>query len=171
MLCEFSLCQRPLACPPCVSPGLAPSPGLSSPSLTSTPGASLTTGSLSSLLSTTSLNPLTSLTTPVPDTSNPLDGGILVQEPYHTDAYNTPASLATGRRFLSLAYRNSLPNLQPAAPEEEEEDPEFDTGKVAARGTLQRMRVRGCRAEMEMDCAEEETEREDTSHSESGSAI
>merc|ERR1719228_1764919 len=79
---------------------------------TSTPSQnSLRTGSISSLLSSgqdTSL-PLSSLTTPVPD-SNPLDGGILMEEPYSTEAYDSP--LGSQRRFLHLTYRNSLPNLQ-----------------------------------------------------------
>merc|ERR1719431_944594 len=108
---------------------------------TSTPSQnSLRTGSISSLMSSsqdTSL-PLSSLTTPVPD-SNPLDGGILMEEPYSTEAYDSP--LGSQRRFLHLTYRNSLPNLQG-----EQVDSiltGFDTKKVAAKGTLQRMKVRG----------------------------
>ena len=83
--------------------------------------ASLNTGSLSSLLSSPDPR-LTSLTTPVPDSqSNPLEGGMMVEEPYHTEAYNTPGLLQhesnnAPRHFgLGLAYRTSLPNLQPAS--------------------------------------------------------
>jgi len=111
---------------------------------TSTPSQnSLRTGSISSLLSSgqdTSL-PLSSLTTPVPD-SNPLDGGILMEEPYSTEAYDTP--LGSQRRFLHLTYRNSLPNLQGEQVDQVDNILSgFDTKKVAAKGTLQRMKVRG----------------------------
>jgi len=111
---------------------------------TSTPSQnSLRTGSISSLLSSsqdTSL-PLSSLTTPVPD-SNPLDGGILMEEPYSTEAYDTP--LGSQRRFLHLTYRNSLPNLQGEQVDQVDNIlTGFDTKKVAAKGTLQRMKVRG----------------------------
>ena len=50
--------------------------------------------------------------------SNPLEGGMMVEEPYHTEAYNTPGLLheQAPRHFgLGLAYRTSLPNLQPAS--------------------------------------------------------
>merc|ERR1719192_1335301 len=103
---------------------------------------SLRTGSISSLISSsqdTSL-PLSSLTTPVPD-SNPLDGGILMEEPYSTEAYDSP--LGSQRRFLDLTYRASLPNLQPEPDNVDNILAGFDTKKVAARGTLQRMKVRG----------------------------
>merc|ERR1719394_2241023 len=84
---------------------------------------------------------LSSLTTPVPD-SNPLDGGILVEEPYNTEAYNLP-NLPSQRRFVDLTYRTSLPNLQPV---DENGDnlfvQQFDTKKVASKGTLQRMKVK-----------------------------
>merc|ERR1719228_2968940 len=110
----------------------------SSPSQTS-----LRTGSISSLLSSgqdTSL-PLSSLTTPVPDT-NPLDGGILMEEPYSTEAYDIP--IGSQRRFLHLTYRTSLPNLQGGQEDRMENIlTGFDTKKVAAKGTLQRMKVRG----------------------------
>ena len=104
---------------------------------------SLVTGSISSLLSQGHEDPdslsrtLSSLTPPVPD-SNPLDGGILVEEPYTTEAYNFP-SLPAQRRFVDLTYRASLPNLQP---EDGESLSLFDTKKVASKGTLQRMKVR-----------------------------
>ena len=110
---------------------------------------SLVTGSISSLLSqghddsTMSLSQtFSSLTTPVPDT-NPLDGGILVEEPYNTEAYNLP-SLPAQRRFVDLTYRNSLPNLQPVDENMDNlfVDNQFDTKKVAAKGTLQRMKVK-----------------------------
>ena len=106
---------------------------------------SVVTGSISSLLShgqeatesSLSLSrTLSSLTTPVPE-SNPLDGGILVEEPYNTEAYNLP-SLPSQRRFVDLTYRTSLPNLQPV----DENLQQFDTKKVASRGTLQRMKVK-----------------------------
>merc|ERR1719187_2120934 len=111
---------------------------------TSTPSQnSLRTGSISSLMSSsqdTSL-PLSSLTTPVPD-SNPLDGGILMEEPYSTEAYDSP--LGSQRRFLHLTYRNSLPNLQGDQVDQVDNILSgFDTKKVAAKGTLQRMKVRG----------------------------
>lgn len=113
-------------------------------SLNSSPSQnSLRTGSISSLLSSgqdTSL-PLSSLTTPVPDT-NPLDGGILMEEPYSTEAYDIP--VGSQRRFLHLTYRTSLPNLQGGQEDQMENIlTGFDTKKVAAKGTLQRMKVRG----------------------------
>ena len=104
---------------------------------------SLVTGSISSLLSQGHDTPdslsrtLSSLTTPVPDPS-PLDGGILVEEPYNTEAYNFP-NLPSQRRFVDMTYRASLPNLQP---EDAESLSQFDTKKVASKGTLQRMKVR-----------------------------
>ena len=93
--------------------------------------------------------PLTSFTTPVPD-CNPLDGGILMEGPYPTEAYNTP--LTSQRRFLAASYRASLPNLEPLETEQVMGAflPAFDTGKVAARGTLQRRKVRG-RPELELE--------------------
>lgn len=120
----------------------SPARSLQSMSTSSPSQASLKTGSISSLVSSghdTSL-PLSSLTTPVPE-SNPLDGGILMEEPYSTEAYNTP--LGSQRRFLDLTYRASLPNLQPESDNVDNILAGFDTKKVAARGTLQRMKVRG----------------------------
>ena len=98
--------------------------------------ASLNTSSLSSLLSTPD-HRLTSLTTPVPDAqSNPLEGGMMVEEPYHTEAYNTPSLLhdAAPRHFLGLAYRTSLPNLQqpPNIADHHLHPGKFDTMKVAS---------------------------------------
>ena len=106
----------------------------------------MSSNSISSLLSQDSQSlsrTLSSLTTPVPET-NPLDGGILVEEPYNTEAYNLPA-VPSQRRFLDLTYRASLPNLQPV-----EDDPctasdllsKFDTNKIATKGTLQRMKMK-----------------------------
>merc|ERR1712079_524464 len=43
-----------------------------------------------------------------------------------------------GRRFVDLTYRTSLPNLQPV----DENLQQFDTKKVASRGTLQRMKAK-----------------------------
>eukprot|EP00090_Calanus_glacialis_P009978 TRINITY_DN1835_c0_g1_i1.p1 TRINITY_DN1835_c0_g1~~TRINITY_DN1835_c0_g1_i1.p1 ORF type:complete len:1716 (-),score=684.24 TRINITY_DN1835_c0_g1_i1:112-5259(-) len=120
----------------------SPTRSLTSVSTSSPSQTSLRTGSICSLLSSgqdTSM-PLSSLTTPVPD-SNPLDGGILMEEPYSTEAYNTP--LGSQRRFLHLTYRTSLPNLQPDQDKVENILAGFDTKKVAAKGTLQRMKVRG----------------------------
>ena len=121
--------------------------GTASDSSTISSNTSLVTGSISSLLSHShdpddSLSrTLSSLTTPVPD-SNPLDGGILVEEPYNTEAYNLP-SLPAQRRFVDMTYRASLPNLQPV---DENIDNilahEFNTQKVAAKGTLQRMKTK-----------------------------
>ena len=104
----------------------------------SAPQASLNTGSLSSLLSSPDPR-LTSLTTPVPDAqSDPLEGGMMVEEPYHTEAYNTPRLLnldtqGAPRHFLGLGYRTSLPNLQPVATNIADHNPypkKFDTMKV-----------------------------------------
>lgn len=64
-----------------------------------------------------------------------------MEEPYSTEAYNTP--LGSQRRFLHLTYRTSLPNLQPDQDKVENILAGFDTKKVAAKGTLQRMKVRG----------------------------
>merc|ERR1719228_3279251 len=123
-------------------PSSSPARSYQSMSTSSPSQTSLRTGSISSLLSSgqdTSL-PLSSLTTPVPD-SNPLDGGILMEEPYSTEAYNLP--LGSQRRFLHLTYRTSLPNLQPDQEQVDNILAGFDTKKVAAKGTLQRMKVRG----------------------------
>merc|ERR1719350_399823 len=142
--------------------------------------ASLNTGSLSSLLSSPDPR-LTSLTTPVPDAqSDPLEGGMMVEEPYHTEAYNTPRLLnldtqGAPRHFLGLGYRTSLPNLQPVATNIADHNPypkKFDTMKVAARGTLQRMKVRGERTEEEeeelpdIDDQEHQLDQEDPRHTE-----
>merc|ERR1719361_582843 len=78
---------------------------------------------------------------------------MMVEEPYHTEAYNTPSLLhdAAPRHFLGLAYRTSLPNLQqpPNIADHHLHPGKFDTMKVASRGTLQRMKVRGERTEEE----------------------
>merc|ERR1719350_537805 len=138
---------------------------------------SLNTGSLSSLLSSPDPR-LTSLTTPVPDAqSNPLEGGMMVEEPYHTEAYNTPGLLhnPAPNHFLGLAYRTSLPNLQPASTniaDHHIHPKKFDTMKVAARGTLQRMKVRGEKTEEEneveadFDDQADHLEQEDPRHTE-----
>merc|ERR1719384_1444062 len=98
----------------------SPASTASASSVSISSSTSIVTGSISSLLShgqeaaesNLSLSrTLSSLTTPVPE-SNPLDGGILVEEPYNTEAYNLP-SLPSQRRFVDLTYRASLPNLQP----------------------------------------------------------
>ena len=70
-----------------------------------------------------------------------------MEEPYSTEAYNTP--LGAQRRFLHLTYRTSLPNLQPDQDQVENILAGFDTKKVAAKGTLKRMKVRG-RPELHM---------------------
>ena len=106
----------------------------------------MSSNSISSLLSQDSQTlsrTLSSLTTPVPE-SNPLDGGILVEEPYNTEAYNLPA-LPSQRRFVDLTYRASLPNLQPvedSACTAADLLSKFDTNKVATKGTLQRMKMK-----------------------------
>merc|ERR1719334_1516340 len=64
-----------------------------------------------------------------------------MEEPYSTEAYNSP--LGSQRRFLDLTYRASLPNLQPESDNVDNILAGFDTKKVAAKGTLQRMKVRG----------------------------
>jgi len=104
-----------------------------------------------------SQNPLPSLTTPAPASlDNPLEGGILVEDPYPTDVYNNPpAPLPSERLLLRLAYRTSLPNL---APREQEPGLDslppgtFNTQKVAARGTLQRMKPRPSSYRPELSC-------------------
>ena len=122
--------------------------------------ASLNTSSLSSLLSTPD-HRLTSLTTPVPDAqSNPLEGGMMVEEPYHTEAYNTPRLLnldtqGAPRHFLGMGYRTSLPNLQPVATNIADHNPypkKFDTMKVrsfinpfALLSSLTQVPLLGCR--------------------------
>ena len=121
------------------------SPGRSSPS------SSLSSNSISSLLSQDSQSlsrTLSSLTTPVPE-SNPLDGGILMEEPYNTEAYNLP-KVPSPRRFLDLTYRASLPNLQPVQDSPADLLAQFDTNKVATKGTLQRMKMKS-RAELQAD--------------------
>ena len=125
----------------------------------------------------------------------------MVEEPYHTEAYNTPGLLheQAPRHFgLGLAYRTSLPNLQPASSNIADHHlypKKFDTmkvplppsrstlnsffqiqiichSKVAARGTLQRMKVRGEKTEEEDDVVEaniddqaDHLEQEDPRHS------
>jgi len=65
-----------------------------------------------------------------------------MEEPYSTEAYDSP--LGSQRRFLHLTYRNSLPNLQGDQVDQVDNIlTGFDTKKVAAKGTLQRMKVRG----------------------------
>ena len=105
----------------------------------------------------------------MPDLS-PLQGGILVEEPYSTAAYDSPApaTAAPPRRFLDLAYRASLPDLQYGTTamtggHGSTESihtflQQFDTGKVAARGTLQR---RKGRREADSGCEQWETGVED----------
>ena len=120
----------------------------------------------------------------------------MVEEPYHTEAYNTPGLLhdPAPRHFLGLAYRASLPNLQPASSniaDHHLNPKKFDTmkvqsllsgplsdsfnklndiSKVAARGTLQRMKVRGEKTEedsevVEADDQPDHLEQEDPRHS------
>jgi len=85
---------------------------------------------------------LTSITTPVPDT-DPLTGGILLEDHYHTDVYDRVGSVET--TYLPQ-YRDttisSMLNMDNAHHLPEEILRAFDTNKVAARGTLQRMKVR-----------------------------
>ena len=123
---------------------------------------------------------------------------MMVEEPYHTEAYNTPGLLhdPAPRHFLGLAYRTSLPNLQPASSniaDHHLHPKKFDTmkvqplpsgptshsflkmnniSKVAARGTLQRMKVRGEKTEEENEVVEADAddqpdhlEQEDPRHS------
>ncbi len=107
-------------------------------------------GSSTSLLS----RPLRSVTTPLPD-SNPLEGGILMQDSYPTDAYEPyPADEA----LVTLAYGASLPSLlePPVHTLPAELLAAFDTQKVALKGTLQRLRPRPKREEQRMDQAAEE---------------
>lgn len=104
------------------------------------------------------LQVFTSVTTPVPD-SNPLDGGILMEEPYQTDAYDRFPGEET---YLAMPYRavggSGLLDSGKEFP------PEilaaFDTNKVASRGTLQRLkfRSRGEEGELHSDLEVEEME-------------
>ena len=88
-------------------------------------------------------NPQTSVSTTVPE-SKLLDGGILLEEPYSTEAYDhysgEDAHLAWRQGGHGLA---NIPNLINAVIDAEDTLPEetfadFDTNKVAKRGTLQR---------------------------------
>lgn len=117
------------------------------------------------------------LTTPDPD-PGPLDGGILLQEPYPSDQLY-PAT-PQERRFMSVSYRTSLPNLPlgsngsgpcpaacaPRRPSLERPDPaaDFDTKKIMSNGTLMRLKQRrpellmeggGGTVETIFDCGEE----------------
>jgi hypothetical protein len=94
--------------------------------------------SLGSAASLPAIRPLTSVTTPLPDT-NPLEGGILMEDSYPTDAYDTfPADEA----LVALAYGSSLPSLLEPQVRSIPEDilAAFDTQKVAFKGTLQRLK-------------------------------
>ena len=72
-----------------------------------------------------------------------------MEEPYNTEAYNLP-KVPSQRRFLDLTYRASLPNLQPVQDSPADLLAQFDTNKVATKGTLQRMKMKG-RAELQAD--------------------
>ena len=86
---------------------------------------------------------LTSITTPVPDT-DPLTGGILLEDHYNTtDLYDQVGSAETTYlpqyrtdKISSMLDMDQIQHL-PA-----EILRAFDTNKVAARGTLQRLKVR-----------------------------
>ena len=96
--------------------------------------------SLGSSVSLPASRPLTSVTTPLPD-SDPLEGGILMEDSYPTDAYDPyPADEA----LVALAYGASLPSLlEPNVHNIPDELlAAFDTQKVALKGTLQRLRPR-----------------------------
>ena len=97
----------------------------------------------------------------MPDSNNPLDGGILVEEPYSTEAYNLP-NLPVQKRFVDMTYRASLPNLQPV---DENIDNilahEFNTQKVAAKGTLQRMKTKA-RPDIQSNLGVDTSSSEDT---------
>jgi len=132
--------------------------------------------SLNPGLSRSSSHVLESITTPVPQT-NPLQGGILMQEPYQTDAYDrfpgedaffTPYRVTVMSPSLLQACsssspgRTDLPNELLAA---------FDTNKVAKRGTLQRLKMRN-REEHSDDRSEtidevSDVDMEDQEHAES----
>ena len=123
--------------------------------------------SLSSLARSTAAaftnNPiiLASVTTPVPDT-NPLDGGILLEEPYATDAYDR---FPGDESYLAFPYRgaaNHMPRLVDSPKDKgipEEILAAFDTNKVAMRGTLQRRhRVKNHKGEDVDDQSDIDTE-------------
>jgi len=99
-------------------------------------GSESSLGSLARSTAITGHQILSSVTTPVPEV-NPLDGGILLEEPYPTDAYDQYPC----EDYLSY----TLPSSAQAAPLKNipnELLTAFDTNKVAKRGTLQRLKFR-----------------------------
>ena len=94
--------------------------------------------SLSSLARSTAITGhqiLSSVTTPVPEV-NPLDGGILLEEPYPTDAYDQYPGQDYPAYTFPPAATSPLKNIP------DELLTAFDTNKVAKRGTLQRLKLR-----------------------------
>lgn len=78
----------------------------------------------------------------MPDT-DPLTGGILLEEHYHTDVYDRVGSVETTYlpQYRDTAISSML-NMDQAHHLPAEILRAFDTNKVAARGTLQRLKVR-----------------------------
>ena len=109
------------------------------------PLASPTSNTTPCLSSSTSvLTPKMSVTTSKLD-HGPLDGGILLEEPYSTEAYGSPRR--ADDRFLSLTYRTSMPNMCVGGLGAGD----FDTKKVAAHGTLKRRKMKSKPDLMDVD--------------------
>ena len=102
-----------------------------------------------------------------------------MEEPYSTEAYNLPSKIvAAQNRFVAMTYnRASLPNLQPLDPDNSLQFNsknsvkttsalQFDTKKVAAKGTLQRMKTKvrsDLQNSLDTDCVEDtDMEHDDT---------
>eukprot|EP00088_Acartia_fossae_P020083 TRINITY_DN2176_c0_g1_i7.p1 TRINITY_DN2176_c0_g1~~TRINITY_DN2176_c0_g1_i7.p1 ORF type:complete len:1038 (+),score=369.78 TRINITY_DN2176_c0_g1_i7:453-3116(+) len=91
---------------------------------------------------------LSSITTPVPDT-DPLTGGILLEEHYHTDAYDRVGGVGVEATYLPQYRANTISSMLTMDEEAAAQQPlpaeilqAFDTNKVVKRGTLQRLKVR-----------------------------
>ena len=89
---------------------------------------------------------LSSITTPVPDT-DPLTGGILLEDHYHTDAYDRVGTVETtylpqyrASTISNMLHMDKSAKARPSLPHEILQA--FDTNKVVQRGTLQRLKIR-----------------------------
>jgi len=89
---------------------------------------------------------LSSITTPVPDT-DPLTGGILLEDHYHTDAYDRVGTVETtylpqyrASTISNMLHMDKSAKARHSLPHEILQA--FDTNKVVQRGTLQRLKIR-----------------------------
>ena len=96
---------------------------------------------------------------------NDLAGGILMQEPYITSAYeDLDAPSPAQDRFLNLTYLSSGSNrkLNRGSSLGSVFKDEFDTQKVAAHGTLKRMRFQKAATDSQLQCSPLQKEEDDS---------